>query len=78
VQNVQKVPLRNPFKIKEIRIQNHGYFNALSEFLPIVNVVCKIVAARPPLSQISRLLGQQTVLILTHRKIQLASEIHTF
>jgi hypothetical protein len=36
------------------------------------------VAATLPLSQISRLLGQQTVLILTHREIQLAPEIHSF
>ena len=48
VQNVQKVPLRNSFKINEIRIQNHDYFNPLSEFLPIFNVVCKTVAAALP------------------------------
>jgi hypothetical protein len=45
VQNVQKVPLRNPFKIKWIRFITHGYFNTISEFLPIVNVVCETVAA---------------------------------
>jgi hypothetical protein len=48
VQNVQKVPLRNPFKIKEIRIRNRDYFIFLSQLLPIVNVVCKTVAAALP------------------------------
>ena len=48
MQIVQKVPLRNPFEIKEIRIRNHDYFSPLSEFLPIVNVDCKTVAAALP------------------------------
>ena len=48
VQIVQKVPLRNPFKIKKIILCNHAVFILLSEFLPIVNVVCKTVAATLP------------------------------
>jgi hypothetical protein len=45
---MQKVPLRNPFKIKEIRFGDHTFFIPLSEFLPIVNVVCKTGAATLP------------------------------
>ena len=46
--NVQKVPLRNPFKIKEIEFQNHAFFIPINKFLRIVNVICKMVALTLP------------------------------